>query len=63
MLTDDERRRQPARAEREHKLAVLAAQQAEDAFAQYGVHLTTDRFNALCDHMAELVTSIMENGQ
>jgi len=53
MLTDDE----------QHKLAVLAAQQAEDAFAQQGIHLTTDRFNALCDHMAELVAAIMENGE
>jgi hypothetical protein len=46
----------------QHKLSVLAAQQAEDAFAQRGLHLTTDQFNYLADFLAELVRHIVEDG-
>ena len=49
MLTDDD--------------ITTIAQAIERLLMQYDVHFTTDRFNALCDHMAELVAAIMENGE
>ena len=48
--------------DQQHQLSLLAAQQAEDAFAQYGLELTTDMFNSLCDTLAELARRLMEDG-
>jgi len=39
------------------------AQAVERLLMQYGIHLTTDRFNTLHDFVSELITAIMENGQ